>query len=219
LLLMYSDDGIDASTQSNITALVVRVQLLAYSPREVSGVGATASGSAVAAWDSYNGSVYLIGASFPLQARFEVMYEGITTDSIDMNLNSPYSIYNLGAPDGEVILQSSLNGSPLANNTISLSAQGGPPLPFKTDGHGNLTLALPPGDYNLTASYDDYSTALSLAVGANSTSSGILDFGSPTPSLLVIGLAAVAVAAAGVNVFVWIGIIRKKRLSRRGLQN
>jgi len=219
LLLMYSDDGIDASTQSNISALVARVQLLAYSPGKVSGVGATASGSAVADWDSYNGSVYLIGASFPLQARFDVQYEGISTDSIGMTLNSPYSVYNLGAPDGEATLQSSLNGSPLANSTISLSAQGGTPLPFKTDGHGNLTLTLPPGDYNLTASYDDYTSALSMGVGANSTSSGVLDFGSPAPSLLVIGLAVVAVAAAGVNVILWIDIIRKKRLSERGLHN
>ena len=219
LLLMYSVDGIDASTQSNVSGLAARVQLLPYSPGEVSGVGGTASGSAIAAWDSYNGSVYLIGTSFPLQARFDVRYEGITTDSFSMTLSSPYSVYDLDAPDGELMLQSALNGSPLANSTISLSFQGGPLLPFQTNGHGNLTLVLPPGDYNLTASYDNHTSAVSMEVGPNSTSSGVLDFESLTPPVILVALAVVAVAAVGVNVLVWINTLRKKRLSMPGFNN
>jgi hypothetical protein len=216
IMLMYTADGIDGSTSSGVTAQAARVDLLPYSPGRASGVGATVTGAGLKSWSTVNGSAYLLGEEFPLRAQFEVQYEGMASGSFNLTIGAPYSAYPLNAPDGELVLGTTLNGAPVSNATIDLLGRGNTPVPFQTDGVGNLSLILPPGDYNLTATYGGHSAFEPVEVFANSTSSALLDFGTSAPSPVLILLGAVGVAVGGVNVLVWTGYVRKRRLALPG---
>jgi hypothetical protein len=216
VLLMYTSNGVDGSTQANVSALDARVELLPYSQGKLAGVGGSVSGGGVENWDSFNGSVYLIGQRFPLQAQIDVSYEGLTAASTNITMAQPYSVYVLESQDGGLTLHASLNGAPVANTTVYLSGQGNSQVPFLTNGAGNFSLFLPPGGYNLTASFGGHTASASVRVSANSTGSGLLDFGSQLPAPLLIALVAGGVAAGGVNVFVWTSYIRRRRLTKPG---
>lgn len=202
LYTMYSEDGVDSYTVSTVPTVEGRVDVRAASkPVGIQGTTFQASGAGLLESEGFNSALYVIGNAFPLKISVAVTFEGVATRSYDVTIPSPFSTVPLPVQVGTLAVSTLSGRSPLANATVSVSA-GGEGASFHSDGAGNVTLTLPPGEYNVTASYQGRSVSETAQVQAGGTADVSLGFARGVPFLLY-SLVAVLVAAVALDVFVW----------------
>lgn len=212
---MYAANGLDSFSVSKVQAGPARIDILGPGPsQKVSRVNATLTGAGVQGWASYNSSVYILGDSFPLVVSLQVSFAGVTSRTFNITIDEPYSHIPLRTSVGQLLVQTTVNGTPLANDTIYVSTPGSRPTAFKTGGTGNFALTLPPGQYNVTSTYGGSTVTDILSVQAGSKTNSTLELGSQDllPILLVFG--AILIAAAGLNLLVWQGYRKRKATFR-----
>jgi hypothetical protein len=211
LLTMYDVNGVDSFTLSSVPTQEVRVGLgNSTQARELAHVGVQASGPGVAAWEAYNGSVYVIASSFPLDLSIMISFENITSETFQAQFASPFEATTLQIPTGAINVTALASGVRLANATVSVGAIGPTTGSVRTNGSGSASIVLPPGSYNLTLSNSGSVVTQTVQLSQGQTVSVALDSASPGFPVLAAALALVLVASVGVNLLIWRAYARRK---------
>lgn len=215
LYTLYTSGGIDGFTVTKINAAEARIDLVtAINFHRLAGEGAVVTGSGLQVWDTFNGSIYLLGDRFPLSLSVNVTFDGVTSESFNISVSQPYSSVQLPIPTGGIAIHTSSSGAPLANVTVDISLPGSNPAQFKTNNQGNLAITLPPGAYDVTSSYAGYSVSQTIQVISGEVTDVTLELRPPAYPVVLIILGTVLVAGVGLNFLVWRAYANRRRAFR-----
>lgn len=204
LYTMYTVDGVDGVTASKVPVSEARIDIKNNATGgRLRGAGFQAEGAGIQYWSSSEGGVYVIAGVYPLNVKVTVDFEKVTSESFNVTVPEPFQHVTLRILAGALVVHTSADGNPLANATVEVSPQTARQVLFYPDAAGNVTITLPPGGYNVTASYSGktrYGQAQVVPggvayVGINFVTQGV-------PPLLYL-LAAALAAVVGVNFLVW----------------
>jgi hypothetical protein len=211
LLTMYDVNGIDSFTMSSVPTREVRVDLgNSTQARELTHVGVKLSGPGVATWEAYNGSVYVIASSFPLDLSVVVSFENITSETFQAGFAAPFETTALQIPTATINVTTFVSGVRLANATVSVGAVGSSSGSVRTNSSASASIILPPGSYNLTLSNGGSVVSQTVQLSQGQTVPVALDIAPPGPPVLAAALALVLVASVGANLLVWRTYARRK---------
>ena len=214
LVTMYDEGGVDGYNISRIPAQEARIDVVSATQKEkITGVTLSASGAGIRSWDPFDSSIYIIGAGFPFNVTVSIEYEGISSQHFDVALTSPFSTMALLVPVGTAVVQSTSQGSPLANATFTVVGDSQPSIhepTFKTNDAGTYTLTLPPGTYNVTGTYEGRSATFAATVVEGGATSVKLDLGAQTIPYLLYLVAGLLAIGAALNFVFWRAYLERR---------
>lgn len=211
LYTMYDVGGIDSFNLSKVPTMEARIDLRsATNAKTLAGVVATVTGEGVQEWNYFDSSVHLVAASFPLSAAVAVDFEGVATRTFNVTIQAPFSSAYLLVPVGTIDIHAASGGQGAVNASVSVSEPGSAPASFRADGHGNLTIIVPPGRYLVNASYAGRSASASIDVGSGGTTPVSLSLGGQTYPIVYYALVGVLAVAAALNLLVWRAYLERK---------
>lgn len=213
LYTMYTSEGVDGVTVSTVPVSEAKIDIKNNATSGLlTGVDITASGVGVQSWSGYNSAVYVIGTSYPLTVNVTLGFEKVSQESFDVRIPGPFQQVPLRVEAGTLAVSLAANGRPLANATVRVTSAGSQrPVLFSSDVHGNLTLTLPPGDYEVNASLGGVSGERNTRIVAGQTDHIRIDLGSGGVPAMDYVLAAVMVAGVGANLLVWRAYRERRR--------
>lgn len=206
LYTMYDLDGVESFSVIPVAANETAIHLTDYPfHRPLTGVAINASAPDVAGdqWDAYNSTVYLLAPSFPSTVSIGLSFGGVVTEVVKATIPAPYWPVTLSVKAGTLLASAVYEGKAVANATFYLSSPGTGPVEVEPNPLGTLSIELPPGNYNVSASYQGTSTSEPVEVGVGQTSSATLELVPPPFPTLLYLLVGVAFAATAANVLIW----------------
>ena len=211
LYTMYTEDGVDGVTSSRIPASEVRIDIRNSATSEpVPGIEIKAEGAGVQSWSGFNSGVYLIGASYPLHVRVTLGFDRVVSESFNVTVPGPLEYVSMTVEAGTLVVHTSANGKPLANATVGVSPGTGGQASFVPDSEGNVTLTLPPGDYNVTASFSGRTGAGEGQVLPGGESYVRIDLSAEGSPIVAGLLAVVLMIGAGADFLVWRAYLKRR---------
>jgi hypothetical protein len=211
LYTMYTVGGVDSFTVSGVPTMEARIDVRnTETLANLAGVELQATGEGVQSWGTLGGGVYVIGTSFPLRVSVGATFRGVVSESYNVTISDSFSHVQLGVEAGTLTVRTSDGGLPLANVPVDVSAKSPGGASFMTDGHGNLTLTLPPGVYNVTASYAGKTASNEGDVQAGADALLSIDFGTHSSPYAVYALFVVLAVGLGINVAVWRAYVKRR---------
>lgn len=211
LLTMYAVNGIDSFTLSSVPTEEVGVVLgNSTQARALTHVGVQVSAPGVADWEAFNGSVYAIASSFPLNLSISISFENVTSETFVAQFARPFETSVLLIPTGTINLTTLTSGVRLANATVLVGAVGSRAGSIRTNSTGSALIALPPGSYNLTLTSSGGVVSRTLQLSAGQTVPVSLDSSLPGFPVLAAALALVLVASAGMNFLIWREYVKRR---------
>ncbi|MDG6902548.1 MAG: carboxypeptidase regulatory-like domain-containing protein [Nitrososphaerota archaeon] len=220
LITMFDYNGIDNFTITRIPTTEARIDVRSATQDErLAGVSLSASGQGIQSWEQFASGVYIIGSAFPMNVTVGVDFEGIVQQTFSVTVASPNSATTLKVPVGTVHVLTSAQGAPVANASVvatPLAGQGSDLPTFHTSDAGTLTLFLPPGAYNLTASSSGGTSTVSVTVSAGGSVLETIDLGSAAFPYVVYLAAAILAVGAALNLLVWRAYFARKAAYREG---
>jgi hypothetical protein len=203
LITMYSQGGVESYTLTRVPSTEARIDVKSGSGGTLDGVSLALEGQGIQSWDAFGHSLYLVGTDFPVQATVVVDFEGVTSESLNLTLASPFSTGSLKVDAGVLQVQTTVQGRPLQNASLFISEVGSNPVGFVSGANGSKSLVLPPGEYNVTAAFSGKSVSKLVQVLAGETVAVALDSNPPQPPLLLYALALLLVVGIAANIYAW----------------
>ncbi len=207
LYLMYSVEGVDSYSSLPLNLSPARVDFLSTMGNETLpylgfNVGPN---PAVLASGGYDGSLYLIGKSFPLTIGVTPTFGNESLGSQTVTINSAFSAALVQIPVGTFSATVTNNSAPISGATVSAQNSFGGNASASTDSAGVATLYLPQGSYIVSAASGTSSLSEDANVSIGSLT--VLHFSFTTTaqvnyvedllvSLLVVGIA--------INAWLWL---------------
>jgi hypothetical protein len=214
MYLMYTVDGVDSFTLSQVPATAARIDVKTTLGLGLSGATMTLGGPGVKSWDAFGSSIYLVGNSFPLAAKVGIDFQGVASESFNVTVPSPSSYTSLRVDAGILNIQTTVRGTPLGNVALYVSEVGSSPASFTSGINASKSVMLPPGEYNVTAAFSGKSVSEQAQVVSGRTASLTLDSNPPQPPFLLYALAVVLVAGVAINYYAWRAyLVRKSTLT------
>jgi hypothetical protein len=214
LVMMFDGGGVGNFTITRVPVMEARIDVRSEAQKgALAGVTMSAGGPGVQSWDSFSSSIYLIGSSFPLNVTVGINFEGVVSTDFVAQVMEPYSTATLLVPTGTLHVLTTAEGAPLSNATVTVVPEAGVsvPLPtFRTSDAGTLTLTLPPGVYNMTASSAGRTATARVSLSSGGSAEAEFDLGAKTFPYLLYLEAAVLVAAAALDALVWRAFLEKR---------
>ena len=203
LFLMYSEGGVESFTLAQVPSAEGRIDVKDAAGGTLQGVKLTLSGQGVQSWDAFGDSLYLVGTGFPIAGVVGVDFMGVATESFNLTLSSPFFTGSLRVDAGLLQVETTVQGKPLGNVSLSISAAGSNPVPFTSGANGTMPVVLPPGEYNATATFQGRSISKLVEVTSGQTAVVNLDSNPPQPPLLLYALAVLLLVGVAANVYAW----------------
>lgn len=204
LYTMYDDAGVELYNVSKVPTSEARIDVRnAIQDDKIVGVDLNASGAGIQSWDSFSSGIYIIGNEFPLVVTIQANFQGIAYENLNVTILSPFTSVPLPVTVGSLDIQTAYQGGDLGNVTISVSVPGSPPAIFHTDRNGGASFTLPPGRYQVNATYSGKTASETVQVLAGGLADANLDLGGQAfPSVLFFLVVAFVIGAA-LNFFIW----------------
>jgi len=215
LLTMYSMSGVESYTEIPVPRGEAAVHFRTYPDGgPLTGVSFTASmaGLASSDWDVASSSVYLMTSGLPGLLSIRLSFSGIVFETVNVTVAGPYSSKTLSMAAGTLTVSATQQGKTLANATISVGAQGSPPVAIKTGAPGSSSILLPPGNYSVSASYSGVSSSRSASVTPGHISSVSLDLTQQSVPVLLYALIALGAGGVAVNIFLWRQYLERRKV-------
>ncbi|MDG6910750.1 MAG: hypothetical protein JRN18_00165 [Nitrososphaerota archaeon] len=203
LITMFDVGGVEAYNVSGIPFAEARIDIRSESQaKAITGVVATATGQGIESWDSFDGSIFLTGTRFPMSISVGINY-GPTSRTYNSTVQSPYSSLELLVPVGTLDIHVAAGSAAADNATLSVSEAGPQQAYYHADKEGDLSVMLPPGTYQINASYDGRSASAGATLVPGETTQVGVQVGSQPFPIMYIALVGVLVIAIGINYVVW----------------
>lgn len=213
LYTMYTEGGVDGVTALPVPVSEARIDVRNNATLgRVGGLEMSVQGAGVQAWSSFNSGAYLIGTSYPLMVNLTVDFGGVTAESYLVNVTAPFQLHRIRVVVGTLVVSTTANGGPLVNATVAISAlgSGGRGL-FSPNLGGNVSVTLPPGEYEANASFSGKSGVSDVQVLPGQTAALHFDLSTGGIPRVFYLLGAVLVAGVVGNVIVWRTFLERRR--------
>jgi hypothetical protein len=214
LLTMYTIAGVESYSESTIPGGEAALHFRDFPDgNPLTGVVFSPSepGTQELQWDAANSSVYLLTSSYPSDVSIRLSFSGIAFEALNMSILAPYTSKSFYVDAGTLVVSATQQGGIITNATLSVGAQGSRLQAVKPSAAGSASILLPPGAYNVSASYGGVSASKLAAVTPGHISSVSLDLTQqsvPVDLYLLAGLGAAGLAA---NIYLWRLYLQRRR--------
>jgi hypothetical protein len=208
LYFMYDSQGIEAVSTTSLRINVARVDA-ATEPKNITLPNLTYSISEnprVIGTGTFGGSLFVIAKSFPVSLIVTPSLGSMTLNPQNLTIPGPLTETRLFIPVGTLQVHVSNDSKPLAGATVLVANLAGGELSSSTDSHGNDTVYLPAGRYNVTVLTGSGNSSQSALISVGKVSSAYFSFSTPpsfTTAYLLTALAVMAVVGLALNAWVW----------------
>ena len=208
LYYMYEVDGVDSYTQIPVSLKVARVDFVgSLSNSNLHYLGYTvAQNGNIDQSNIYDGSLFLVGRSFPLRIQVTADFGGSNLPAHNLTITTPYTIEQVVINVGEINASITNNTIPLSGASIVADNGQGGTASSSSNAEGIAVLIVPTGTYNVTVTSRGQSLTHSVSVTTDGKITLPFDFMSTSPpsdnleyvliSLVIIGLLA--------NIVLWL---------------
>jgi hypothetical protein len=206
LLTMYTMAGIESYSETAIPGGEAALHFKDFPDNNpLTGVAFSPSGPGLEEleWDAANSSVYLLTSSYPSDVSIRLSFSGIAFETLNMSILAPYTSKSFHVDAGTLVVSASQQGKVVANATLSVGAMGSQLQAVKASAAGSASILLPPGEYNVSASYGGVSSSRVATVAPGHISSISLDLTQQSVPVDLYLLAGLGGAGLIANVFLW----------------
>jgi len=214
LFTMYSLNGEESYSETAVPGAEAAIHLKDFPEgRPLSGVTITPSAQGLLSsdWDASNSSVYFDGG-IPSTVTLGLSFSEVALENLNVTIPGPYSSKTLSVVAGTLVASAILQGKTLTNATISVGTPGSPPVVIKQSTPGTSLLLLPPGIYNVSATYSGVSSNEPVSVTEGHISTVTVDLDQPAFPTTLYLLAAVGAAGVAANIFIWRQYIERRKV-------
>jgi len=211
ILMMYGFGGVEGYSRVSLPSIGSAIGLSLPLPNAtLNGIGVSASGNELQNWSFSAGSLYVITGKYPTDITVRLDFGDVASEVQNVTIPQPYWRGSVIFPAGLLRADVSRGGSPLSNATFTVSsASGTSGLPSKA---GGVAAVLPPGNYTVTASFQEVSDSQDVSIVNGRVKSVSLTVESSGFPILPYAEAALGAAGVVLAILVWRRYLQQRSL-------